>query len=79
MVPNCAKFASAAARCRFGAAGRVARSPAASGVRHVVVCARQRHQRPIRFLRTESIFTIPIHEPPANSFVIGTAVINSDK
>jgi hypothetical protein len=44
--PTVQKFASAAARCRFGAAGRVARSPAASGVRHVVVCARQRHQRP---------------------------------
>jgi len=44
--PTGVKFAGAAARCRSGGAGQVARSPAASGVRHVVVCARQRHQRP---------------------------------
>jgi hypothetical protein len=59
------KFAGAAARCRSGGAGQVARSPAASWVRHVVVCARQRHQRPALPLLsgpTASIF--PTNLPP---------------
>ena len=62
--PTGVKFAGAAARCRSGGAGQVARSPAASGVRHVVVCARQRHQRPALPLLsgpTASIFPTNLH------------------
>ena len=62
--PTGVKLAGAAVWCRSGEAGRVVRSPATSGVRHVVVCARQRHQWPALPLLSGPTASIFFHEPP---------------